>query len=38
MATVTGDSVGYGIDEHGAGRHDLLGTRCDPLITEGCTG
>ncbi len=38
MATVTGDSVGYGIDEDGAGCHDLLGTRCDPYVHKMLTG
>src|SRR5262245_59194722 len=38
MATVTGDSVGYGIDEDGAGCHDLLGTRCDPYVHKLLTG
>jgi hypothetical protein len=38
MATVTGDSVAYGIDEDGAGCHDLLGTRCDPYVHKMLTG
>jgi uncharacterized protein YcgI (DUF1989 family) len=38
IATVTGDSVNYGIDEDGAGCHDLLGTRCDPYVHKMLTG
>ena len=38
MATVTGDSVNYGIDADGAGCHDLLGTRCDPYVHKMLTG
>lgn len=38
IATVTGDSVQYGIDEDGAGCHDLLGTRCDPYVHKMLTG
>src|SRR5215475_7934292 len=38
IATVTGDSVGYGIDEDGAGCHDLLGTRCDPYVHKMLMG
>jgi uncharacterized protein YcgI (DUF1989 family) len=38
MATVTGDSVNYGIDADGAGCHDLLGTRCDPYVHKLLTG
>ncbi|MBV7407666.1 DUF1989 domain-containing protein [Maritimibacter sp. DP1N21-5] len=31
MATITADTLGwYGIDEHGGGVHDVIGTRCDP--------
>jgi len=32
MLTITNDTVRYGIDEDGAGCHDLLGTRCDPYV------
>ncbi|HLJ59423.1 MAG TPA: DUF1989 domain-containing protein [bacterium] len=32
MLTITNDTVNYGIDEDGAGCHDLLGTRCDPYV------
>jgi hypothetical protein len=38
MATVIGDSINYGIDEDGAGCHDLLGTRCDPYVHKMLTG
>lgn len=38
IATVTGDSVRYGIDADGAGCHDLLGTRCDPYVHRMLTG
>jgi uncharacterized protein len=38
MATVTADSVNYGIDADGAGCHDLLGTRCDPYVHKLLTG
>ena len=38
LATVIDDSIHYGIDEDGAGCHDLLGTRCDPYVHELLTG
>lgn len=38
IATVTSDSVNYGIDADGAGCHDLLGTRCDPYVHKMLTG
>jgi uncharacterized protein YcgI (DUF1989 family) len=38
MATVTADSLNYGIDADGAGCHDLLGTRCDPYVHKLLTG
>ncbi len=38
IATVTGDSIRYGIDADGAGCHDLLGTRCDPYVHKMLTG
>ena len=38
IATITGDSINYGIDEDGAGCHDLLGTRCDPYVHKMLTG
>jgi hypothetical protein len=34
LATIVADTVDYGIDEHGAGCHDLLGTRCDPYVNR----
>jgi uncharacterized protein YcgI (DUF1989 family) len=38
IATVVGDSINYGIDEDGAGCHDLLGTRCDPYVHQLLSG
>jgi uncharacterized protein YcgI (DUF1989 family) len=38
IATITGDSINYGIDADGAGCHDLLGTRCDPYVHKMLTG
>lgn len=38
MATITNDTVSYGIDEDGAGCHDLLGTRCDPYVHKLLNG
>ena len=38
MVTITNDTVNYGFDEHGAGCHDLLGTRCDPYVHKLLTG
>jgi uncharacterized protein YcgI (DUF1989 family) len=38
MLTITGDSVGYGVDEYGGRCHDLLGTRCDPYVNRLLTG
>ena len=39
IATITDDSLaGYGVDEHGARIHDLLGTRCDPYVNRLLTG
>jgi len=38
MLTITGDSIDYGLDEDGAGCHDLLGTRCDPYIHKMLNG
>jgi uncharacterized protein YcgI (DUF1989 family) len=34
MATITGDSINYGIDADGAGCHDLLGARSDPYSNQ----
>ena len=38
MLTITGDSIDYGLDEDGAGCHDLLGTRCDPYVHKLLNG
>jgi uncharacterized protein YcgI (DUF1989 family) len=38
MATITNETVQYGIDEDGAGCHDLLGTRCDPYVHKLLNG
>ncbi len=38
LATVIEDSVAYATDEHGAGCHDLLGTRCDPYVSQMLSG
>lgn len=38
MATITNDTVQYGVDADGARCHDLLGTRCDPYVTKLLTG
>ena len=39
MATVTHDTLDwYGIDEFGAGVHDVIGTRCDPYTNHLLTG
>ena len=39
MATITLDTLDwYGIDEHGAGVHDVIGTRCDPYTNHLLTG
>lgn len=38
MLTITNDTVQYGLDEHGAGCHDLLGTRCDPYVHKLLNG
>ena len=32
LATITNETVQYGIDADGAGCHDILGTRCDPYV------
>jgi uncharacterized protein YcgI (DUF1989 family) len=34
LVTVVADSLQYGLDEDGAGAHDLLGTRCDPYVNQ----
>ena len=38
MLTITNDTVNYGVDEDGAGCHDLLGTRCDPYVHKLLNG
>lgn len=38
LATIVADSIAYGIDEDGAGCHDLLGTRCDPYVNRLLAG
>ncbi len=38
MLTITDDTINYGLDEDGAGCHDLLGTRCDPYVHKMLTG
>jgi hypothetical protein len=39
MATIVADTLGwYGIDEHGGGVHDVIGTRCDPYTNTLLSG
>src|SRR5262249_61418706 len=38
MLTIAADTIEYGRDEHGAGCHDLLGTRCDPYVHKLLNG
>jgi len=39
MATIVEDSLGwYGIDDDGAGVHDVIGTRCDPYTAHLLSG
>ena len=38
LATITADTMDYGVDDDGARCHDLLGTRCDPYVNELLTG
>lgn len=38
MLTITHDTIRYGLDEDGAGCHDLLGTRCDPYVHKLLNG
>lgn len=38
MLTITNDTIRYGVDEDGAGCHDLLGTRCDPYVHKLLNG
>lgn len=38
LATITNETVQYGIDKDGGGCHDLLGTRCDPYVHKLLNG
>lgn len=38
LATITNDTIDYGVDDDGARCHDLLGTRCDPYVNQLLTG
>ena len=38
MATITEETVRYGLDEDGGGCHDLLGVKCDPYVYKLMTG
>lgn len=38
LVTIVADSICYGLDEDGAGCHDLLGTRCDPYVSQLLSG
>ena len=38
MVTFIADTVSYGRDEDDAGCHDLLGTRCDPYVSQMLSG
>jgi uncharacterized protein len=38
LATITADTIQYGVDGDGARCHDLLGTRCDPYVNQLLTG
>jgi uncharacterized protein YcgI (DUF1989 family) len=38
LATIVADTIAYGLDEDGAGCHDLLGTRCDPYVNQLLAG
>jgi uncharacterized protein YcgI (DUF1989 family) len=38
LTTVVDDTIAYGIDQDGAGCHDLLGTRCDPYVNQILSG
>ena len=38
LATITADSVSYGIDSDNAGVHDVIGSRCDPYTHSMMTG
>jgi uncharacterized protein YcgI (DUF1989 family) len=38
MVTFIADSIAYGRDDDDAGCHDLLGTRCDPYVSQMLSG
>lgn len=38
MLTLVNETIRYGVDEDGAGCHDLLGTRCDPYVHKLLNG
>lgn len=38
LATITHDTIAYGIDADGAGVHDVIGSRCDPYTNRLLTG
>ncbi len=38
MATFIADTIAYGRDADDAGCHDLLGTRCDPYVSQMLSG
>ncbi len=38
MVTLIADTIGYGRDADDAGCHDLLGTRCDPYVSQMLSG
>jgi uncharacterized protein YcgI (DUF1989 family) len=38
LATIVADTIAYGLDDDGAGCHDLLGTRCDPYVNQLLSG
>ena len=38
LATFIADTLGYGRDADDAGCHDLLGTRCDPYVSQLLSG
>jgi uncharacterized protein YcgI (DUF1989 family) len=38
LATIVADTLDYGLDQDGAGCHDLLGTRCDPYVNQLLSG
>jgi len=38
LATITEDTIAYGVDKDGAGVHDVIGSRCDPYTHHLMTG